>query len=934
MSGKYSSRRYPWPTLALCLFLFSLGCNHRLDTTHVIDHAEAARLASLNPNNYGTPVRLDVVVTYYDPEWHLLFVQDSSGGLFLNLKELVPGLGVGAGTRLAIQGKIASPGIGIEDPHFQLLGPASMPAPQAMPSGPDLKQLRISQWVELQGTVRLASIEDSRLTLTLVDGGRRTRIRILDWNRVRPVALLGARVRVHGVSAAEVDEKGNWTGVQVFVSSANNLEFESKLLDPYATRPDSFATVIQPRQAGQIVHLSGTVVEQKSSRILVLNNGTETIKARIADSSQFAAGDVVELIGFTAQSPDCQVEDAIVRLIAPRKNLDESHINGALRRLRDLKSLSVEAAAKQIPVEVKGTVTFLDLFTSLLFVEDASAGVYVDIHNQVPDYLRLGDRVRIVGVSGPGEYAPIIVHPKIKVLAHGTLPKPSKLSLQALASGNADGKWVQVSGIVRSVQQLKDQHSLKLAIGGNSYLVQFPRSLDSSALEDQLLDSQVRINAVCGTLFNEKRQLTGIKFFVPDLASVQIMEPAPKEAASMVRPIITLLRFDPLNLSIHRVKIRGVVTLQEKNKSFYVQDSTAGIYVVAEQKSSLQPGKVVEVSGFPVADPEGPYLDDASVVALPAISNVTPVKLTAEEMSAGSYNSQLVRVEGKLLERIAGPDQSVLMLQFGDTVLRARLRGSGLAAGIRQGSLLEVVGVLQKEDQTTPLSYRITLRSKDDIRILQAASWWTPEHTARISVGALIVILVVLLWVLVSAYRIRSYQAKHDPLTGLQNRNSTLEYLERQMSRAIRERSSIGIILADVDEFKKINDTHGHLAGDAVLRRIAAIFNADLRPYDAVGRYGGEEFLIVVPNCDAATAREVAERIRARIQQDAFSPALPAQSLPVTCSFGIAIANDMSWSVDSLLASADCALYTAKNTGRNKTVLANRTPDRTLRAGQ
>jgi diguanylate cyclase (GGDEF)-like protein len=125
-----------------------------------------------------------------------------------------------------------------------------------------------------------------------------------------------------------------------------------------------------------------------------------------------------------------------------------------------------------------------------------------------------------------------------------------------------------------------------------------------------------------------------------------------------------------------------------------------------------------------------------------------------------------------------------------------------------------------------------------------------------------------------------------------------------------------------VDHFKNINDTQGHLAGDAVLKKIAMLLSVDLRPYDAVGRYGGEEFLIVVPNCDASVARDIAERIRLAIMQERFAPLLPEESLPVTCSFGIAIANGKSWSVDAILASADKALYAAKNLGRNKVVLA------------
>src|SRR6185369_16211742 len=149
---------------ALSLLLFVLGCAYRSDSTQVIENAELVRLAALNSNNHGTPVKLDAVVTYYDPEWHLLFIQDASGGLFLNLKEPVAGLTTG--THVVVQGKLAPPSIGIDDPHFQFLGTAPMPVPQSLPSGSDPKQLRLSQWVKVQGTIRLTSIDDGRLTLT------------------------------------------------------------------------------------------------------------------------------------------------------------------------------------------------------------------------------------------------------------------------------------------------------------------------------------------------------------------------------------------------------------------------------------------------------------------------------------------------------------------------------------------------------------------------------------------------------------------------------------------------------------------------------------------------------------------------------------------------------------------------------------------------
>ena len=183
--------------------------------------------------------------------------------------------------------------------------------------------------------------------------------------------------------------------------------------------------------------------------------------------------------------------------------------------------------------------------------------------------------------------------------------------------------------------------------------------------------------------------------------------------------------------------------------------------------------------------------------------------------------------------------------------------------------------------------------------------------------------LGVLLWLSFAAYRVRSYQAEHDLLTGLPNRRSVLEHLDRQLNRAVREKTSLAVILADVDHFKKVNDTYGHQAGDAVLKRMAQILPLELRPYDAIGRIGGEEFLLVTPNCDGETAKEIANRIRVRILQEAFTSLLFTQNFHVTCSFGIAISDGTTVSVDALLASADRALYAAKGSGRNNVVAAD-----------
>jgi diguanylate cyclase (GGDEF)-like protein len=907
--------------LMLCVLLSSTGCGTAPGDSSVLESAEKAHLAASDSSNYGKPVRIQGVVTYCDPEWHLLFLQDSSGGFFVNLKEDVADLKVGQ--LVEVSGKLAPGNRGIDDPHFRLLGPAPMPAPQPLPDASNPAQARLSQWVEIHGMVRAASLEDGRLTLTVVDGKRRTKARILMPKHERPITFVGAEVQVAGVSAATVDEKANTTGIQIFVSSVDQVKLlgDSKLTDPFYSKPEPVSTAFDSAGAGRLVHLAGTVVEQKPGRVLLIREGAAKFEVLISDSSQFGPGDYVELVGFIGSPSTHQVEDAIVRLIAPRTPLQESQINGALRTIRELKSLSVETAAKQLPVDVRGTVTFIDPSTSLLFVQDATAGAYVDIHNGSSPEVAAGDIVHVQGVSGPGDYAPIITRSTITRLGRGAMPKPLKLSLQTLAAGNNDGSWVEIVGIVHAASQLKSQHWFKLVVAGNSYAVQLPRSANLGAIQDGLLDAQVRIGGVCGTVYNEKRQLVGLKFFVPDSKYIEILEAAPVDAAKSVRPIITLLRFDPLNLSMHRTTVRGVVTLLDGEQAFYVQDASAGIYVETE-KAQVRTGQLVEVSGFAVAGPDGPYLEDAAVRVLDETSNVAPVTLTSEDITTGLYRSQLVTVQGRLLERVDGPDEDSVILRAGSLVLRARLQGAKIPPEARRGSLLEVTGILQNEGRANQSSFRIELPAAGNVRVLQAASWWTAEHAARTLAVVVIAILAALLWVSLSAYRVRSYQARHDSLTGLPNRRSTLEYLERQMARASRERSSIGVILVDVDHFKKVNDTYGHQTGDAVLKKMGEIFNSALRPYDAVGRYGGEEFLMVVPNCDSAKANEISERIRVRIMEESFQSKIQAQNFHVTCSFGVAIANDTRWNMDSILASADRALYAAKNSGRNRVVTA------------
>jgi len=160
-------------------------------------------------------------------------------------------------------------------------------------------------------------------------------------------------------------------------------------------------------------------------------------------------------------------------------------------------------------------------------------------------------------------------------------------------------------------------------------------------------------------------------------------------------------------------------------------------------------------------------------------------------------------------------------------------------------------------------------------------------------------------------------EATHDGLTGLLNRTAVMEALQAELQRANRNGDPISVMLADLDFFKRINDTHGHLVGDAVLAESARRMKTAIRRYDSLGRYGGEEFLFVLPGCAQRDAVAQAERIREAIAGQPYTK-LP-EPLQVTCSIGVASRrNAASEHTDELVREADLALYEAKHLGRNR----------------
>lgn len=170
-------------------------------------------------------------------------------------------------------------------------------------------------------------------------------------------------------------------------------------------------------------------------------------------------------------------------------------------------------------------------------------------------------------------------------------------------------------------------------------------------------------------------------------------------------------------------------------------------------------------------------------------------------------------------------------------------------------------------------------------------------------------------------YHALLHASLHDPLTGVRNRAGMAELLERDLQSAQRLNSPLSVLMIDVDHFKKVNDQHGHAGGDTALVAVAQQLQDNLRSVDAIFRFGGEEFLAVLPNTGLPYVLQVAERLRSAIES--IQLYYEGQRIHLSASFGVAVSHPGE-NQDQLLQRADAALYMAKSTGRNRACLADR----------
>jgi diguanylate cyclase (GGDEF)-like protein len=291
-----------------------------------------------------------------------------------------------------------------------------------------------------------------------------------------------------------------------------------------------------------------------------------------------------------------------------------------------------------------------------------------------------------------------------------------------------------------------------------------------------------------------------------------------------------------------------------------------------------------------------------------ADDEATSLRLLERTLQRAGYEVTVVGNGREAADQLCSPDGPQLaLLDWG----MPELDGPGVCREVRRQPNQRYVYIVLLTARNSKLDIVEGLESGADDYMVKPFN--LEELKARLRSGARILQLEDKL---VEAREDMRFRATHDPLTSLLNRGAIMDLLGKELTRSNRESGCTVVMLGDLDHFKIINDTHGHVVGDEVLQGVAHRLLTAMRSYDLVGRYGGEEFLIVLNNCDLAKAPERAEQIRCAI---AKSP-LPTShgKLPVTMSLGVfASAQWDHLPAEEVLREVDMALYAAKAAGRN-----------------
>jgi PAS domain S-box-containing protein len=433
-----------------------------------------------------------------------------------------------------------------------------------------------------------------------------------------------------------------------------------------------------------------------------------------------------------------------------------------LTTARDVKVLTAEQARRGLPVAISAVVTLYDPAARMLVVQDQTDGIYV-AWNGPQVGVKSGMAVSVTGVSAEGRFAPMIVARTIKVVGSGIMPKSDAANIDELSGGRYDNRLVNVKAVIRSASIENSRLTVTAMTLGRKFTAVVAD--EATPPFDHLIGAEVSLTGVCGSLFNTKRQLSGITLYLRSLNDVEVHRRGELLEDLPIGTIGELLRFSPLTSSASRSRVQGTVTGNRSGTMIAIQNGEHGLVAETRQQDALQLGDRVEIVGFPAFGPYSPVLQDAIFRKIAPGKALTAEVITYAQGMSGDFDSELVSLEGRLVHTAHTDERSQMILSTAGGMFTVEYYAATETDPFhttKRGSRVRVSGICQiqrREGVSRPESFRLQLRSPSDIAVLQQPAWWDFERGVRALSLMAVLILLSIAWVFVLRRRVRQQTA-------------------------------------------------------------------------------------------------------------------------------------------------------------------------------
>jgi signal transduction histidine kinase/DNA-binding response OmpR family regulator len=772
--------------LLLLLAASGAACQQTSPTAKLPLLTTAKQILDLTPEEAerGYPVRIRGAITYWYARSNKMVIQDSTAGISMVISQIQSS--VTPGQQVEVEG-FTKPGESFNmviGESITALEKLDMPDVQAA-SLKDLASGKFAyRWVQATGIVRSAAVEtDGKLLLDVATQGGRFKVYVAAFNVLAVNSLIDAKITVRGVADTIFNSRREAVRYFMLVSNLEDIVVDKpSTADPFSLPVQAIASLSRltsQESTGHRLRVQGVVTQQSGSDLLIHDESGD-LQISTAQVAFVQPGSRVDVFGFpTVNESNVVLEDAVFQeveashLLSSAKNQtgQPSPQQGQLPVLDTVSRahrLTPDEAKRGYPVKLHAVVTYYDPFWHYIFVQDSTAGIFISVDELDKKMVfEPGQLLEVDGQSGPGDFAPVIIKPRFRVLGKSPMPIPPRLSLDELFSGLQDSNGVEAEGIVQTGSRRSEHASIGIVSGSHKFRAMLPGYAEQ-ALPTQLIDAKVKIRGACGTIFNEKRQLVGIQILVPGLDYILVEEAAPADPYAIpVRTLNTLMRFSPQDSAGHRVRVQGIVTFQQADGSIFIKDETSGLSVQTQQETQVERGDRVDAIGFVAAGDYTPILQDASFQKLSSGKPPTPVFITAEESLSGNYHTQLVQIEAKLLDRVVTSSEQVLTLQAGTYTFNAYLENPQNALELalpRNGSLIQLTGIclvqadksrLNESGRVYIQSFRLLVQRPEDIVVLTSAPWWTLKHWLGLLAAMSFIMVTAFAWVAILRRRVR-----------------------------------------------------------------------------------------------------------------------------------------------------------------------------------